>query len=243
MTLVGYMTEQFSIWQSIDFFVRLVAACLCGAAIGFERSKRFKGAGLRTHIIVCCGAALMMIISKYGFADMTSMDGIMFNGTRGADSARIAAQVVSGISFLGAGVIFKHGSSIRGLTTAAGVWATAGIGLAVGAGMYPVGIFATLLISGLQYLMHKHTFGGDALVTNRLQFVIVQSEGFYTQLEHFLNTHHAQVIESKITYDEHSDDATYEMIVRSPRDITMDDINSFLQSITRVRSVDYMAIS
>ena len=126
MTLVGYMTEQFSIWQSIDFFVRLVAACLCGAAIGFERSKRFKGAGLRTHIIVCCGAALMMIISKYGFADMTSMDGIMFNGTRGADSARIAAQVVSGISFLGAGVIFKHGSSIRGLTTAAGVWATAG---------------------------------------------------------------------------------------------------------------------
>lgn len=243
MTLVGYMTDQFSILQNIDFFIRLIAACLCGAAIGFERSKRFKGAGLRTHIIVCCGAALMMIISKYGFADMTGMDATMFHGTRGADSARIAAQVVSGISFLGAGVIFKHGSSIRGLTTAAGVWCTAGIGLAVGAGMYPLGIFATALVFGTQFLMHKHTFGADAYVTNRLQFVIERSDDFPEKFENFLKQRHAQVIESKVTYSEHTDDATYEMVVRSPGDITMNDVDTFLQSISQVRSLDYMAVS
>lgn len=241
--MVGYMAEQFSILQNVDFFLRLAVACLCGAAIGFERSRRFKGAGLRTHIIVCCGAALMMIVSKYGFADMTSVDGVMFGGTRGADSARIAAQVVSGISFLGAGVIFKHGSSIRGLTTAAGIWATAGIGLAIGAGMYPVAIFSTVLIEGLQILMHKHTFGADAYMTNRLQFTIERSEGFPTELDEFLHKHKAQIIESKVTYNEHSGDATYEMIVRSPRDISMNEVNSFLQSVSEVRSVDYMAIS
>ena len=154
MTMVAYLNSQFSVLQNIDFFIRLAVACICGAAIGFERSRRFKGAGLRTHIIVCFGAALMIIVSKYGFADMASTDGTLFHGTRGADSARIAAQVFSGISFLGAGVIFKHGSSVRGLTTAAGLWATAGIGLAIGAGMYPVGIFATLLILVVQLLSY-----------------------------------------------------------------------------------------
>ena len=133
MTLCEYFNSQFSIMQDLDFLVRILAACFCGACIGFERTKRFKEAGIRTHIIVCCAAALIMIVSKYGFADLTYPDGSVFNGTRGADPARIAAQVVSGISFLGAGVIFKNGSTVKGLTTAAGIWATAGIGLALGA--------------------------------------------------------------------------------------------------------------
>ena len=241
--MVGYMTEYFSFLQNVDFFIRLVVACLCGAAIGFERSRRFKGAGLRTHIIVCCGAALMMIVSKYSFVDLVDLLGGTYDGTKGADPSRIASQVVNGISFLGAGVIFKHGSSIRGLTTAAGVWTTAGIGLAIGAGMYPVAIFATVLVGGLQILMHRHTFGADAYITNRLQFTIERNENFPTALDEFLHKHKAHIIESKVTYDEHNGDATYEMIVRSPRDITMNEVNSFLQSVSAVRSVDYMAVS
>ncbi|MCI9483216.1 MAG: MgtC/SapB family protein [Clostridiaceae bacterium] len=237
------MTEYFSFLQNVDFFIRLVVACLCGAAIGFERSRRFKGAGLRTHIIVCCGAALMMIVSKYSFVDLVDLLGGTYDGTKGADPSRIASQVVNGISFLGAGVIFKHGSSIRGLTTAAGVWTTAGIGLAIGAGMYPVAIFATVLVGGLQILMHRHTFGADAYITNRLQFTIERNENFPTALDEFLHKHKAHIIESKVTYDEHNGDATYEMIVRSPRDITMNEVNNFLQSVSAVRSVDYMAVS
>lgn len=240
MTLVGYMTKQFSLLQNLDFFVRLIVACLCGAAIGFERSRRFKGAGLRTHIIVCCAAALMMIVSKYGFADMTSTTGVMFNGTRGADSARIAAQVVSGISFIGAGVIFKHGSSVRGLTTAAGVWATAGIGLAIGAGMYPVGIFSTALIAGLQFLMHRVSITGEALTVSRLRFTVRPTEGFHEQFEAFLQRHNAYVVESRVTYDEDGL-AVYEMVVRAPGDVTMHELDAYLRSITFVHSVEAAA--
>ena len=84
MTLCEYFNSQFSIMQNLDFLVRILAACFCGACIGFERTKRFKEAGIRTHIIVCCAAALIMIVSKYGFADLTYADGSVFNGTRGA---------------------------------------------------------------------------------------------------------------------------------------------------------------
>ena len=147
MTFLSYFNSQFSLAQNLDFCFRMVLACACGAAIGVERSRRFKEAGIRTHIIVCCAAALIMMISKYGFADLTNPDGSVFNGIRGADPARVAAQVVSGISFLCAGVIFKNQGTVKGLTTAAGIWVTAGIGLAVGAGMIVPALFATVLVS------------------------------------------------------------------------------------------------
>ena len=227
MTMVAYLNSQFSVLQNIDFFIRLAVACICGAAIGFERSRRFKGAGLRTHIIVCFGAALMMIVSKYSFADLTSPAGINFNGVRGADSARVAPQVV----------IFKHGSSIRGLTTAAGVWATAGIGLAVGAGMYPLGIFSTILIFGVQYLMHWHTFAGENMITSKIRFTVAQDGRFQESWDYFLEERHAQVLESRITYSENCE-MTYELVVRAPTDITMKEVNAFLRSTADVRSVD-----
>ena len=75
-TLLQTLLSQFTLIQTLDFFLRMVLACVCGAAIGYERSRRFKGAGIRTHIIVCCGAALIMIVSKYGFADLTNAMGI-----------------------------------------------------------------------------------------------------------------------------------------------------------------------
>ena len=101
-----------------EFFLRIVLASVCGILIGFERSKRLKEAGVRTHCMVACGAALMMIVSKYGFADLVQEAGVYLYGTKGADASRIASQVVSGVGFLGAGVIFRTGVSIKGLTTA-----------------------------------------------------------------------------------------------------------------------------
>lgn len=103
-----------------EMFLRLVISCACGLSIGMERSKRFKEAGIRTHIIACCAAALFMLISKYGFGDL---DGAL----EGADRSRIAAGVVAGISFLCAGVIIQVGSSVHGLTTAVGLWLTAAV--------------------------------------------------------------------------------------------------------------------
>lgn len=130
-----------------NFAVRLLVAGVLGAVIGLEREYRAKEAGYRTHFLVSLGSALMMIVSKYGFADILADTGV------GLDPSRIAAQVVSGIGFIGAGTIIIQRQFVRGLTTAAGVWATAGIGLAVGAGMYSLGVAATILtLVGLEVL-------------------------------------------------------------------------------------------
>lgn len=135
------------IYQNIEFLVKMILATSMGAIIGFERKSRNKEAGIRTHAIVALASALMIIVSKYGFFDVDEYD-----------AARVAAQVVSGIGFLGAGLIFIKNNAVNGLTTAAGVWATAGIGLAMGAGLYAVAVFGTLLIVIVQILMHKDTF-------------------------------------------------------------------------------------
>ena len=242
MLLVQYLNSQFSLTQNLDFFIRIVIACLCGAFIGAERSRRFKGAGIRTHIIVCCAASLMMVVSKYGFVDLTDISGAVFNGTRGADSARIAAQVVSGISFLGAGVIFKHGSAVRGLTTAAGLWATAGIGLAIGAGMYPLGIFTTVFIALVQVLLHKFVVGGDSLTSNHLQFTIYGGENFQETLTAYILEQKIQIADSKITY--HDDGAvSYDIVLRAPSDIPISELDQVLKSCGNLRSVSYTPIT
>ncbi len=148
----------FQLYQLI-LALRIVAAGICGAIIGIERLIRSKDAGIRTHCIVAMGAALMMIVSKYGFFDTTVGD----LGMRGADGARIAAQVVSGIGFLGAGIIFVHKNSITGLTTAAGIWTTSGIGLAMGAGMYVLGFLTTVIVVVAQIVFHRNFHWLNAL--------------------------------------------------------------------------------
>lgn len=132
-----------------DFALRLFVAGTMGVLIGLEREYRAKEAGYRTHFLVALGSALMMIVSQYGFMEVLKTDLIRL------DPSRIAAQVVSGIGFIGAGTIILQKQIVRGLTTAAGIWATSGIGLAVGAGMYAVGISATLLVLlGLETLSY-----------------------------------------------------------------------------------------
>lgn len=128
--------------------VRLVVAVICGIVIGFERKNRSKEAGIRTHAIVSMAAAMFMIVSKY----LTSPD-FGGAGTTG-DPSRIAAQVVTGIGFLGSGIIMFRRDAMRGVTTAAGIWATSAIGMAIGAGFIVTGVFATLLILVLQFVFH-----------------------------------------------------------------------------------------
>ena len=99
----------------LEYFLRVMLAAVFGGVIGYERKNRLKEAGVRTHMIVCLGSALMMVVSKYGFADVIAQG-------RNADPSRIASQIVSGIGFLGAGMIFIQKSTVKGLTTAAGIW-------------------------------------------------------------------------------------------------------------------------
>jgi putative Mg2+ transporter-C (MgtC) family protein len=115
-----------------DAFVRLAAACGLGAVIGFERELRDREAGIRTHLLVSLGSALFTIVSAYGFHAFLTGGGSVVR----ADPSRIAAQIVTGIGFLGAGAIIREGMSVRGLTTAATLWVVAAIGMACGAGYY-----------------------------------------------------------------------------------------------------------
>ncbi|MBQ9144868.1 MAG: MgtC/SapB family protein [Clostridia bacterium] len=141
-------------WQDslLDFLLRLVLAAVAGFVIGFERKSRSKEAGVRTHTLVALGSALMMIVSKYAFADL--FNGLGITGATGADASRIASQIVTGIGFLGAGTIIYQRGNLRGLTTAAGIWATAGLGMAFGSGMYVVGAIATVLMLAVQVVLH-----------------------------------------------------------------------------------------
>ena len=131
-----------------EFILRLFVAAPLGGFIGLDREYRAKEAGYRTHLLVSLGSALMMIVSQYGFTEVIEKIDIARY-----DPARVAAQVVTGIGFIGAGTIILQRQVVRGLTTAAGIWATAGIGLAVGAGMYVLGIVtAVLTLVGLELL-------------------------------------------------------------------------------------------
>jgi putative Mg2+ transporter-C (MgtC) family protein len=117
--------------------LRLAVAAALGGAVGLERELRERQAGLRTHLVVCVGSALFTLVSAYGF------DGLVERGQVVADPTRIAAQIVSGIGFLGAGAIIRQGLSVRGLTTAATLWLVAAIGMAAGAGYWSAAIIAT----------------------------------------------------------------------------------------------------
>ncbi len=134
------MTE--NVLSELQYLIGILVSVVLGFAIGFERKLRFKEAGIRTHTVVCVGAALIMVVSKYAFSGQE------------ADASRVAAQIVSGIGFLGAGIIMFRGQKMHGLTTAAGVWATAGVGMASGAGMYIVATGATIIIITVQCICH-----------------------------------------------------------------------------------------
>src|SRR6202142_1230102 len=123
-----------------EMLIRLVAAAALGSLVGFERERLLWAAGIRTHMLVCVGSCLIMIVSRYGFSNILTHQNVVL------DPSRIAAQVVSGIGFLGAGAILARGEIVKGLTTAASIWTVAAVGLAVGGGLYLAASTSTVII-------------------------------------------------------------------------------------------------
>ena len=141
--------------MTTEFILRIFIAGLLGGAIGLEREYRAKEAGFRTHFLVGLVSGLFMILSAHGFSD------VIINEATRHDVSRIAAQVVSGIGFIGAGCIIFQKHAVRGLTTAAGLWVAAAIGMAAGAGMYAVAVAATIMVIvclELMNFLHHHVF-------------------------------------------------------------------------------------
>lgn len=140
-----------SIWHisEWDLTLRLLLAVICGGLIGIERELNNHAAGFRTHILVCIGSAAIMLLSIYGFSQFVEEPNVRM------DPARLAAQVISGIGFLGAGAILRNGSTVSGLTTAASIWVVAAIGLCIGAGFYYCAGLATVLVLVSLFILNK----------------------------------------------------------------------------------------
>lgn len=196
--------------MTTEFILRLFLAGIMGAIIGLDREYRAKEAGYRTHFLVSLGSALIMIVSQHGFSEILDTPNVNL------DPSRIASQVVTGIGFIGAGTIILHKQIVRGLTTAAGIWATSGIGLAIGAGMYALGISATILtLIGLEVLSfffkkvgmkssvvelttdNKETLNQLAKKFNSKDFLIVSFQMDEKMVGEVISYHVTMVIKSK----------------------------------------------
>lgn len=223
--------EFFESYPVFIYLLRMLMATICGAVIGLERTKRSKEAGIRTHCIIAGAAALFMIISKYGFADMA-----LAEGSRGADPARIAAQVVTGISFLGAGVIYKNGTTVMGLTTAAGIWATAAVGMASGSGLYWVALFMTFLVIGVQMLMHRFNIGYDAYSNGEIRITLVDTPEIRKILREKQKELGITIVSSRITT---CADNTLNMVlqVRMKSHIHFRDVMKFMDEHPEIKSL------
>ncbi|MBP2078952.1 MgtC/SapB family protein [Oceanobacillus polygoni] len=178
---------------------RLLVALVLSGLIGFEREVNNHSAGFRTHILVGVGACLMMILSLFGFSTFNEVnDNIRF------DPARIPSYVISGIGFLGAGTIIVYGGTVRGLTTAASIWAVAGIGLVVGSGMYSVAIFTTLIILiSLIFLNHIERIFPRSRTTTFIELVVDEKIQI-NQVVEIIENHHFPIRNVEIIRQESS---------------------------------------
>ena len=163
-------------WFQLELIIRILLACLCGGFVGLERTKRFKEAGIRTHIILAMGSAIFIIISKYGF-------GFDIDPQFNYDVSRVASQIIAGVGFLGAGVIFVKSGSVRGLTTAAGIWTTCAIGMCIGAGMYVIGIASTIILVLIQVVLHTVTPSNETLELSDVYIVTKDKPGIVNEIK------------------------------------------------------------
>ena len=193
--------------STLELVIRLILSAVAGGAIGIEREANNRPAGLRTHVLVTLGSTLIMMISMYGF------DGLGPGGD-GGDPARLAAQVVSGIGFLGAGTILRTGNNISGLTTAASIWVCGGIGLAIGNGYYTGGIATTLIV--------LFTLKGLSATENRLfkvkykELVIFAKErpGLLGELGQIMGKYNIVIKDIRVVSDQDLSEDARDIVVR-----------------------------
>lgn len=215
---------------TIQMLIRLCLAALLGGIVGVERGSGDRPAGLRTHILVCAGSALIMLVSIYG------SDGVVAN----RDTARIAAQVVSGIGFLGAGTILHEGLTVRGLTTAASLWMVSAIGLAVGSGMLLVSVFATVIMLVTLVTFHdlEKRFTPVGKTERRYIKVLIKKnmDGTSKVLD-YLAKNKAKTRTLSVTDDDVKNIITIELYIKMPKTENVDSVIAGINALTEVISV------
>ena len=175
---------------NLDYMLRILIAVIFGFCIGLERELTNKYAGLRTHILVCLGACVFTLISIYGFPTFAPGDNVLIDQATGIrDTSRVAAQIVTGIGFIGAGTVLRNGPIVLGLTTAATLWIAASIGMACGAGMFEIAFAGTLL--SILTLVSIRVFERKVLPnstkrTKRVKLVIVCQNQFANKIHEYI---------------------------------------------------------
>jgi putative Mg2+ transporter-C (MgtC) family protein len=208
--------------EELKLLLPLLLSVILGFAIGLERKYRLKEAGIRTHTIVCFGSALMMVVSKNAFgAD--------------ADAARVAAQIVSGIGFIGAGMIVYRQHEVRGLTTAAGVWTTAGIGMACGSGkLYWFAIGSTIIMIAIQCILHLpySFFSNKRTYSVKIEFVQTVDENL--QIKELFGTDRF----NKLVITRENGQTIYSATLNTEREYSSTRLNEIMQEHSFIRSLE-----
>lgn len=219
------------IFIQLEYLIKLLGAAACGMAVGYERENHLKTAGIRTHTIVALASSAMMIISKYGFEDVLRANYVRL------DPSRIAAGVVTAIGFLGVGIIYTRNLTVSGLTTAAGIWATVGIGMAFGAGMYGLGVLTTLCIIIIQFILHRNFRWLKTLSIQQVTMEVGDADNFKQILEDSFAVKHLKILTMKVT---RVDEATLKikLSVAFPDDYTYQDVIDLLKENPQIKSVD-----
>lgn len=224
-------------WQQAEFLLRIVVAGACGAIIGYERKSRLKEAGIRTHFIVALASALMMIISKYGFFDV--FDFAKSTQDVRLDPSRVASTIITGVGFLGAGAIFIRKNTINGLTTAAGIWATSGVGMAVGSGFYYIGIASAVIILIVQVLLHKNTFITKNIPNSETIKIVVQNtEGALSNINELMAAKKVEIINIKTEIIEKGGFISMELHIKVPSKMNPIDIVNIFEGCDHIKSID-----
>lgn len=222
---------QIDFMSNLELLLRIFVAAICGFAIGYERKSRLKEAGVRTHMIVALGAALIMIVSKYGFIDVLQFKGYVL------DPSRIAAQIVSGIGFLGAGMIFVRRQAINGLTTAAGVWTTAGIGMAIGAKLYFVGVTATILVLLVQTILRRNFKWLPLPESEQIEIVFDESDQSVDFVQKQFASQGIQIISLDAQKEQH--ELRVQVFVKFPAGFDPVRLLTFFRANPHVKSINF----
>jgi len=218
-------------FTELEFFGRLLLAGICGAVVGYERKRNMKEAGVRTHFIVAMAAALVMLVSKYGFADVASLPG------HSVDASRVAASVVSGVGFLGAGLIFVRKYTINGLTTAAGIWATSAVGMAIGGGMYAVGIMGAVIILLAQVFLHRRWSFLRIPSTEQFRLVVANTDESVREVQEILENNKIEILNIKMEIGDNGY-ITLDLITKLPANFNPVEIMTVFRKHQNIKSID-----
>ena len=225
----------------LTMVLRLIVAAILGGIVGMERGSGDRPAGFRTHILVCVGSALFMLVSIYGFDDIAPVTTNLEDdiGTR-RDTARIAAQVVSGLGFLGAGTILHEGLTIKGLTTAASLWIVSAIGLAVGSGMYLLSTVATMLtmLTLVTFRTWEKRFAGNRSERRFIRVVTRNTPGIITEITGYLSECGIKVKTLNVKSDNKNNNIILEIYLKIDKNIDMGMVADGIQNIDGVLTLE-----